>query len=170
MRGSDRGPSAQRPVRTVRQAKVPICRRGNDSATLYALRASACSRIRTNKGVMITVLPRKVWAGSRPFKQFWVRKAYTKAHRQGLPAGFQAGRFRDPGLPGTRGLPASSTVRGELAKFHLERLPPGARGGLFVGNPCFSSSGRRRPRGPTARHRSIPAVVCYEMWGGTTCM
>ena len=29
---------------------------------------------------------------------------------------------------------------------------PGARGELFVGNPCFSSSGRHRPRKPTTQH------------------
>ena len=38
------------------------------------------------------------------------------------------------------------------------------RGGLFVGNRCFSSSGRHRPRGPTTRHQCISAVVCCAMW------
>ena len=157
MRGSDRGPSAQRPVRTVRQAKVPICRRGNDSATLYALRASACSRIRTNKGVMITVLPRKVWAGSRPFKQFWVRKAYTKAHRQGLPAGFQAGRFRDPGLPGTRGPPGQFYCKGRTGQISSRATPTGREGRIVCWKPLLlveRSAQATRTHSPPSIHPS----------------
>ena len=45
---------------------------------------------------------------------------------------------------------------------HFDRPLVGLRGGLFVGNHCFSSSGRHRPRGPTTRHQSIPAAVHCE--------
>ena len=35
--------------------------------------------------------------------------------------------------------------------YAFEQPSQGARGEVFVGNPCFSSSGRHRPRGPTTR-------------------
>ena len=47
---------------------------------------------------------------------------------------------------------------------HFERPLQGARCGLFDGKPCFSSSGRHRPRGPTTRRQSISAVLGCAMW------
>ena len=38
------------------------------------------------------------------------------------------------------------------------------RCGVFDGNPCFASSGRHRPRGPTTRHQSISALLGCAMW------
>ena len=71
-------------------------------------------------------------------------------------------------IPGTRAfwavqrrnLPLSANVLLPCSALPCPALPPaalvpferplqGARCGLFDGNPCFSSSGRHRPRGPT---------------------
>ena len=53
-----------------------------------------------------------------------------------------------PALPCLAVLPSCSAL---LPLLCFRATSQGARGEVFVGNPCFSSSGRHRPRGPTTR-------------------
>ena len=65
--------------------------------------------------------------------------------------------------PPWRGLWAGlgASVSAQNKRLHFERPSQRARGGLRVGNLCFSSSRRRRPRGPITRRQSI-SVCCKK--------
>ena len=66
----------------------------------------------------------------------------------------QISRFQGPGTFGSRERPRQPALP-QMRKVVLcpafEQPLQGARGEVFVGSPCFSSSGRYRPRGPTTR-------------------